>query len=300
MTKLSPDETYKNKEWLVNQHFNNRKPCNIIAKECGVCSQTIYRIMHKYNIKPIHSGRKMKDLTGKRFGRLIVVQPEEKRRRGYIVWSCKCDCGNTVSVKSGDLLSGNTCSCGCLNRELSTERIVRVTENNTIDMTGKRFGRWRVIERYEKEKSDGAWWLCRCDCGTIKPARGHGLRLGESKSCGCWAADMNSMKRGDKNPNWNPDITDEERKKTRHYQEYYAWRKAVFERDNYTCQKCEKIGGKLNAHHIQAYDANKDLRTTLENGVTLCKKCHKNFHHIYGYGNNTREQFDEFMLTENK
>ncbi len=40
---------------------------------------------------------------------------------------------------------------------------------------------------------------------------------------------------------------------------------------------------------------NKELRTTLTNGITLCETCHKNFHHQYGYGNNTKKQFEKWL-----
>ena len=71
---------------------------------------------------------------------------------------------------------------------------------------------------------------------------------------------------------------------------------SVNKRDNYTCQICDdNKGGNLNAHHIESYDINSDKRILLENGVTLCDSCHKNFHHLYGYGNNTKKQFIEFI-----
>ena len=100
---------------------------------------------------------------------------------------------------------------------------------------------------------------------------------------------------GKDNPNWNTNKTDEERKKERNYPEYREWRKLIYERDNYICQICKKRGGDINAHHIESYANNLELRTILLNGVTLCKKCHDNFHHQYSYFNNTREQFIEFM-----
>lgn len=59
-----------------------------------------------------------KDLKGQRFGRLTV-----KRRIGTIgrraLWRCKCDCGKMTDVRSIDLISGNTKSCGCLHRHLA-------------------------------------------------------------------------------------------------------------------------------------------------------------------------------------
>ena len=69
----------------------------------------------------------------------------------------------------------------------------------------------------------------------------------------------------------------------RSYPKYTEWRNLVFDKCNYTCAKCLKKGGYLNAHHIESYANNKDLRTTLDNGIVLCKECHKELHHIYGH-----------------
>ena len=59
---------------------------------------------------------------------------------------------------------------------------------------------------------------------------------------------------------------------------YKKWRTDVFERDEYTCQHCNQVGGKLNTHHIKPYKEFKELRTVLENGITLCYECHKKEH----------------------
>ena len=69
--------------------------------------------------------------------------------------------------------------------------------------------------------------------------------------------------------------------------EYKEWRKAVFERDNYTCLDCGKKShqksGKLNADHIKQFAFYPKLRFNLDNGRTLCVPCHKDTE-TYGRG----------------
>lgn len=104
---------------------------------------------------------------------------------------------------------------------------------------------------------------------------------------------------GENNPNWNPNITDEEREDGRYIKKYDEFIKQVYERDNYTCQCCGQHGGNLNAHHLNGYNWDKENRVNVDNGITLCKDCHSKFHKIYGKGNNTLEQFIEFIQAQN-
>jgi 5-methylcytosine-specific restriction endonuclease McrA len=107
---------------------------------------------------------------------------------------------------------------------------------------------------------------------------------------------LSELRKGEKSPRWNPNKTDEERLDERHYPAYYDWRLQVFERDSFTCQKCgDNIGGNLEAHHIEGYSFNKDLRTIVSNGITFCKTCHKDFHHQYGI-ESAAEKVREFIL----
>ena len=101
---------------------------------------------------------------------------------------------------------------------------------------------------------------------------------------------------GDKHPKWNPELDDSERISKRNYPEYIAWRTSVFERDGYACQVClDKVGGNLTAHHINGYHWDEGGRTDINNGITLCDSCHKEFHSIYGYKDVNLFQFSQFL-----
>lgn len=60
---------------------------------------------------------KVKNLTGERYERLIVLGPIERRGNGHTVYSCRCDCGAPTNATCSNLRSRHTQSCGCLMRE---------------------------------------------------------------------------------------------------------------------------------------------------------------------------------------
>ena len=57
---------------------------------------------------------KQLNLTGKRFGKLVVIKTAGKTKNGAYLWQCKCDCGNEIIANVGNLKNGHTKSCGCL------------------------------------------------------------------------------------------------------------------------------------------------------------------------------------------
>lgn len=78
------------------------------------------------------------DLSGQRFGRLTVLylQPESDKF-GSKIWRCKCDCGNELSVKSGNLRSGHTTSCGCFMKKRISE-----TQSTHRESHGRLYNVW--------------------------------------------------------------------------------------------------------------------------------------------------------------
>ena len=225
------------------------------------------------------------DLTGVLIGKLTAIRPTKQRKSGHIVWELLCSCGRTVYVSTNELTGvGKTTSCGC---------------SRWNDLTGVRFGRLIVVEATNERRYKNIVWRCLCDCGNVSYVSAPNLINGYTKSCGCLKIDLAKSKKGPLNPRWNKNLTDEERERKRSYPEYIEWRKAVYGRDNYTCQKCgDSSGGNLNAHHIEGHANNPGLRIDLGNGVTLCKECHDNYHHLYGRNHATREKFEEWMEKE--
>jgi hypothetical protein len=120
---------------------------------------------------------------------------------------------------------------------------------------------------------------CACGCGGIVRHRrgskknryiqGHHLKLD-------WVREkmMAGLPKGKDHPCWQGGKT-EEQARLRNTARYRAWRKAVFERDDYTCQDCSRRGGDLEAHHLRPWSLYHDLRFEVSNGQTLCVKCHR-------------------------
>ena len=73
-----------------------------------------------------------KDITGQHFGLLQALYPTEKRQNTYIVWHCKCLCGNEKDICYHDLIEGNVHSCGCMTISKGELAIKTILEQNKI------------------------------------------------------------------------------------------------------------------------------------------------------------------------
>jgi hypothetical protein len=121
--------------------------------------------------------RRTMDLAGRRFGRLVVVEPSPTPKGKPKRWLCRCDCGQTATVVGHHLRNGDTKSCGCYCKE-------KMSRVRLIDLAGQSFGRLTVIRR-AKTTHKRTSWLCRCECGSKTTVPGGHLKNGHTRSCGC-------------------------------------------------------------------------------------------------------------------
>jgi hypothetical protein len=84
-------------------------------------------------MKPVRWTKTCRDITGTRFERLVVVGLKGRSKAETLLWSCRCDCGNSVIAPTNDLLRGNYKSCGCLQRERSAERLLKHGHAKTLE-----------------------------------------------------------------------------------------------------------------------------------------------------------------------
>lgn len=104
---------------------------------------------------------------------LTVTEPTDQRKNGYMVWKCRCDCGNEILVDVRKLRRGTAQDCGC-----------RSIKGKT-DLRGRRFGKLVVVSQTDRNSSAGWYWHCKCDCGGTVEAPSRQLLSGYRKSCGC-------------------------------------------------------------------------------------------------------------------
>jgi hypothetical protein len=115
---------------------------------------------------------------GQKFGKLLVIA-EASPVNGRTMWLCRCDCGNEKVIKSENLVSGNSTSCGCSKAGRS--------------LKGQRFGYLVALSKHHSD--NGSYWTCRCDCGKEVVVRAHHLISGHTKSCGCNGKSKSDVKR---------------------------------------------------------------------------------------------------------
>jgi len=116
--------------------------------------------------------------VGFRVGMLTVEGPTEKRKAGYMVWRCRCDCGGEILLDTRNLQRKTVTDCGCRTK----------VRPGQLDISGMRFGKLTALESTGRRgMGNTIIWRCHCDCGNEVLVPLHQLRSGYRKSCGCLA-----------------------------------------------------------------------------------------------------------------
>lgn len=282
VVERSSNDKHGKTQWLCKCDCGNEKVIRGDSLRGGTISCGCY------NMEKISKPRL--DLTGKKFGKLTVI--DKANEKGY--WNCVCECGNTKKVSASNLQRGATRSCGCLLKENSKEMMIELTEKQRHDEEYKQRRNKKIKQSWQDEER----------------------RKNMSEQA--------KQRTGEKNPNYKGGITPIAFH-LRHCTK--QWDKNVRLHCNGQCvltgKKCNTRNSTV--HHLygfnmivqeahvinnieikpQVKDYTKEELQILENyvlgwhkdisnGVLLCNEIHKLFHSLYGKGNNTSYQFEEF------
>lgn len=254
----------------------------VVAK-CPCCGDE--RELYYHNI--IQAGHTLcngcarrSDLSGQVFGRLTAIDVDHNDKSGRVAWVCECECGETKTVWSEHLVSGETRSCGCLVRDIASSR------------KGATHPSWKGGE---------ITLICK-QCGeeySKPPSVSERSNFCSNK---CWGRWMSDNWTGENNPGWNPNTTRDQRLRSRNYPEYRQYVKAVMERDDYTCCVCGKRGDKMQVHHLYSYSDYPEYQLNVDFGRTICEGEHNEFHLWMGHNRVPCEprDFEIWLMTKKK
>ena len=156
---------------------------------------------------------------------------------------------------------GNTIWKGKKRKKFTEQHRKKLSETHK----GKKASREARLKMSKRMKENNPMTKIRTNKCSFK--KGHQINKGRPSKHG--------FKPGDKHPRWNPDRANQ---RDRGRKRYIEWRSLVYQRDNWACQDCGKVGKNLNAHHIKEFSKFPKLRFDVNNGITLCEDCHKKVH----------------------
>lgn len=277
------DDTYVNSETPLKYRckcgneskmsYKNAKKGRNCA-ECGRKSQSISKT--KFTIEFIRN-------YFEEHGCVLISEeykPSRDKTRDKLKYICSC--GSNAEASWYQAFHYGTSCSNC--RSL---RIGNLKRKYTIDDVRELFSEQGkiLLENEFKNSLTPMRYICKC-------GRDSRINLNNFlKGRDCYECRNGKISELMKDPN----ITDEEREIRRGLRANKDWRVSVYKRDNYTCQCCGSRGGEINAHHIFNFADNPDVRTSIENGITFCSECHKDFHKRYGVRNTNGTQLNEFL-----
>lgn len=265
--KINP--LYWDKNWLEEQYVTKGITADEIAKLCNVNVRTIRSYIKEFNIV---KWRNPDDYLTEEF---LTIEYCEKMK----------------SISEIHLDTGFSTSC--ISNRLSRYGISVRTQSEFMEHYYESDDN-RALQSTNSKKM----WK------SSKFRKKHKESMHKAQSDPEYRKRVSARMRGIPIEDWDGFVGSENRLARGTYQ-YDEWRNAIYRRDDYTCQCCGARSKKdspvsLNAHHINNFSTNYELRFNIDNGITLCDSCHSmdnegSFHRLYGTRNNTREQLDEYI-----
>jgi len=236
------------------------------------------------------------DLICSNCGDVKTMYKSEKLRKSSLCKKCHIDKEKKMGVDRRESLRLSThLICPSCKKEKSTSEFYLngqnrkckdcMPYNKKVEQTCVKCGLTRVVSLAASVKGSGLCKWCAQKIAANKPetkqrkslqAREQVLRQGGVPNAKKFTKDQAK----ENHYNWKGGITPEVMR-IRNSEETAIWRKAVFERDDYTCQGCGQRGGRLHCHHVKEFSKYPELRFEVSNGQTLCVSCHTKTHN-YG------------------
>lgn len=266
-------------DWLREEYHVKRRRVGELAAEIGCCVEHLNALVQKFGIP-------------RRDGRLGRVLPTRRSKFDLqrAIWLYEIDRKNCDDI-------GAEMGChGTVIRRRLREAGIRIRHHNETKRGAKAHNRLKldeakVVREYLKPFASkiGVAEMFGVSSNVIG-------RILDERNVPLKGFDQLRDWKGDKHPQWNPDLSPEDRERQRPGQP--TWRLLVFRRDRFTCKACgDDRGGNLHAHHIEAHCENKEARWHVSNGVTLCATCHREFHRRYGIRGFGRAELDTFLAS---
>lgn len=232
----------------------------------------------------------IKDLTGERFGRLLVIKLIGRNKKRIYIWLCKCDCGNIKEVPMAYLTSGHTKSCGCLKKNWFEERpLYKGIIKNNIPLYDTYAYQIDWCEEVRRDPIDNDLLQVKCfysDC-----RKWHTPKLTDVKRR---IMALNDNITGEQHFYcsdeckklcpifWKVNYQAGHPKSQDNYRPYQKeWSDMVLEAANYKCEICGS-NENLIAHHIKPVKTHPHLQADVDNGVCLCRECNSKYGHPKG------------------
>lgn len=240
----------------IIEEYKKGESATAIAKGAGRCSSTIYNILDEAGVKRRTQKESQKTINiPKDDLKILYCEKQKSLKEIGDVYDCSDGTIRNLCIKYNIKRRSRTENVAGWNRgkRMSDEQRRHLSSIRKQQFATGELKHWNKGNTWSEETKDKISKSLKGKCKGENNAR--------------WKGGVNTP---------NQQLRD---RLVGGYQ-YKKWRGEVYERDNYTCQLCGKeSNGDLEGHHILPFSENHDLIFDVDNGVALCKNCHRQIRH---------------------